>query len=72
MADINIKTMIREYQLIQEEDSIRLTFTVCAQNPSLNPMLIAHAIERYLPECSPDFVRCRRLELLDRNGEIFR
>lgn len=72
MADIDIKTMIREYQLIPEENSIRLTCTVCAQNPSLNPMFIAYAIEKYLPECRPDFVRCRRLELLDRNGEIFR
>ena len=35
-------------------------------------MLLAAAIERYLPEAKPDFVRCRRLEMLDEQGEVFR
>ena len=32
----------------------------------------AAAIERYLPGAKPDFVRCRRLEMLDEQGEAFR
>ena len=72
MADIDIKSMLREYELIPEGNSIRLLCTVCAQNPSLNPMFLAYAVERYLPEYKPDFVKCRRLEVLDRSGEIFR
>lgn len=35
-------------------------------------MLLAAAIERYLPGAKPDFVRCRRLEMLDEQGEVFR
>lgn len=52
--------------------ALLLTCEVSAQEPSLNPMLLAAAIERYLPEAKPDFVRCRRLEMLDEQGEVFR
>ena len=43
-----------------------------AQNPTLNPLLLAAAIERYLPEYKPDFVQCRRLEVYDADGNVFR
>ena len=72
LADIDIRPMLMKYELIPGEHSLRIPCTVCAQNPSLNPMLIAAAIERYLPDCRPDFVKCRRIEVLDRTGEVFR
>ena len=43
-----------------------------AQNPTLNPLLLVTAIERYLPEYKPDFVQCRRLEVYDADGNVFR
>ena len=43
-----------------------------AQNPGLNPALIGAAIERELPECSPDFLTVRRLNVLDAEGKEFR
>ena len=52
--------------------ALLLTCEVSAQEPSLNPMLLAAAIERYLPGAKPDFIRCRRLEMLDEQGEVFR
>ena len=43
-----------------------------AQNPGLNPQLLGKAIEKYLPQCQPDFIRIRRQRILDANGEDFR
>ena len=42
------------------------------QNPSLNPMLLASAVTKYLPELAPNYVRCFREEIFDTNETIFR
>lgn len=69
----DIIPMIRSLEAVRvDENCLELRAVVCAQNPSLNPMLLAAAVERYLPEYKPDFARCRREELLDANEEIFR
>ena len=54
------------------ESEVGLHARVCCQNPSLNPMQLAAAIERYAPECQPDHVRCRRLEIYDTKETVFR
>lgn len=51
---------------------LTLEALVAAQNPTLNPLLLAAAIETHLPACKPDFVRCRRLELYDEEMNVFR
>jgi len=51
---------------------LQLHARVCCQNPALNPMQIAVAIERYLPELKPDFVKCSRVEIYDTNETVFR
>ena len=45
---------------------------VAAQNPTLNPLLLATAIETYLPEYKPGLVQCRRIEIYDADMNIFR
>ena len=72
MEDRDIRPMLRDYELQKEEHAIKILCTVCAQNPALNPLLLVSAVERYLPDCKPDFAKCRRLEIYDRNGDIFR
>lgn len=72
IEETDIRPMIKEYSVLAENSQMIIECTVCAQNPSLNPMLLISAIERYLPECRPDFVKCCRLELLDAQGEVFR
>lgn len=42
------------------------------QNPSLNPMQLSAAIAKYLPDLSPDYVRCFREEIFDGSETIFR
>ena len=45
---------------------------VAAQNPTLNPLLLVTAIEKYLPEHRPEHVVCRRLEIYDQDMNVFR
>jgi len=69
----NIIPMIRSLQCKQSgENTVVIEADICCQNPSLNPMQISQAVQLYLPELTPDAVTCRRIELLDINGEIFR
>lgn len=72
LADVDIRPMLLQLRPIEEEDGLmRLSADVAAQNPGLNPALLAAAIERYLPELMPDFVRVRRLEALAPDGTVF-
>lgn len=69
----NIIPLIRKLSVICDNDHIlELHARVCCQNPSLNPMQMAAAIEIYLPDLKPDFVKCRRVEVYDTNESVFR
>ena len=72
MEEADIRPMLYRFSLFERERELVLRCTVSAQNPSLNPMLLVAAIERYLPELRPDFARCRRVEVYDAAGEVFR
>lgn len=72
MADIDIRPMLHSLSLSEEPGVLRLHAAVSAQNPGMNPALLAAAVERHLPELRPDFVQVRRLELLDGAGGVFR
>ena len=72
LAQVDIVPMIRDIAFAQEENLLRVLVTVQAQNPGLNPQLLEKAIARYLPELTPDFVRVRRRQLLDADGQVFR
>ena len=72
LADVDIAPMIRRVELTEGEGMIRADVTVQAQNPGLNPQLLGKAIERYLPELTPDFIRVRRTAILDAEGKDFR
>ena len=72
LADVDIAPMILRTEWTKGENCLVCTALVQAQNPGLNPQLMEKAVERYAPELTPDFVRGRRLELLDTEGKIFR
>ena len=72
MADIDIRPMIHELEIVEESKRLRMDAVVSAQNPGLNPALLAGAVELHLPELAADFVQVRRLEMLDGEGKIFR
>lgn len=72
VGEVDLIPMIRTLTVREEAEALRLDAVVSAQNPSLNPMQLAAAVEHYLPELRPDFARCRRLEVLDAEGKPFR
>lgn len=72
MEETDVRPLLHDCRIETQEERLVMTAVVSAQNPPLNPMLLAAAIERYLPELAPDFVKCSRLAMLDAAEEDFR
>ena len=69
----DIIPMIRSMEIARTDDNtINLICRICCQNPTLNPIQICAAIERYLPDVKQDFSKCARMEIYDENNLIFR
>ena len=69
----NIAPMIKKLEIAALDPQVlRLSVRVCCQNPSLNPMQLAAAVSKYLPEFAPDFAKSARVNLYDINEHIFR
>ena len=73
IQDQNIAAMIKSIEVEQPDGStVLLKARICCQNPTLNPMQLHGAIVRHLPELTPSFAKCARIELYDNEGNIFR
>ncbi len=73
VSEQDIIPLLGRLELRQEDqNTLTLLARVHCQNPALNPMQLLAAVERYLPELAPSFCRCRRVELYDENGNVFR
>ena len=73
VTEQNIIPMIRSLSVEPSGDrELLIRARVCCQNPSLNPMQLSAAVAKYLPELTPDFVRCCREEIYDTNENVFR
>lgn len=70
-AIVDIRPLIYALSVDARENTICLETVVAAQNPGLNPALLAAAVEKYCPNYRPDFARAGRLEFLTRTGEHF-
>jgi radical SAM-linked protein len=72
LADVDIAPLLHRVALREEGNTVVAEVVVSAQNPGLNPILLEKAIEKELPELTPDFTQVRREAILDANEEIFR
>ena len=73
IQDQDIIPMIRKLNVVTAgEKEIELDAVVCCQNPTLNPVQLAAAVTLHLPEYAPDFAKCRRVEIYDAKGNVFR
>lgn len=73
MTEQDIIPMIKRMQVeVLNENEIALHACICCQNPALNPMQLSAAISKYLPDLTPNHVRCCREEVYDGNETIFR
>lgn len=73
MVETDIRPMIQsmEVQRLSGQELL-LETVICAQEPALNPQYLIRAIERYLPECAPDFSNAHRVEVYDGEMRVFR
>lgn len=73
IVEQNIIPMIRRMTVEQgSTQELKLFAQVCCQNPTLNPMQLSAAVEKYLPELAPDFTVCTRVEIYDTKNQVFR
>ena len=69
----NIIPLIKSAKIARADaQTVTIDAMICCQNPSLNPMQLSAAIQKYLPELAPDHVLCCRQEILDTDRNIFR
>ncbi len=69
----NIIPMIQAINASQADDNtVVIDAVVCCQNPALNPNQLVAAISQEIPDCKPDFFKCCRLEIFDKNNNVFR
>lgn len=69
----DIIPMIRRLDLkVVDEHTLLMEAVICCQNPALNPAQLGAAVDKYLPHLMPDYIKYRRVELYDHDGDIFR
>lgn len=68
----DIIPMLRSFEVTAGDREVTIRMMACCQNPTLNPMQVVAAIEKYLPELKPDHALCRRVEIYDTNENAFR
>ena len=72
LAQINVIPLLQSVEWGEEPNLVTAELVAAAQNPGLNPALLANAVTSHLPAFAPDFARVRRLELYDAAGNVFR
>lgn len=73
LTSVNILPMLCEFRSEQTDaNTLVWDVLVCAQNPSLNPQMLVSALEIYAPQWKPDGVFCKRMEIYDAEGNVFR
>lgn len=68
----DIRPAVKEIEFSCSGSDVRLDAVISAQEPTLNPELLADALRQLAPDTAPDFAKFRRLEIYDENMEVFR
>ncbi len=71
-GESNIRSAIRQISFSADEENVRVQAVISAQEPTLNPALLAEAVHQLCPEIAPDFARYTRIENYLENMEVFR
>ena len=71
-GESDIKSAIKELSFKADEGCVRLQALISAQEPTLNPELLAEALRQKQPELAPDFARFTRTETYDAQMNIYR
>ena len=71
-GETDIKPAIRELAFTAGDRAVSLEAVISAQEPTLNPELLAEALRQKAPVLAPDFAKFTRIETYDANMEIYR
>lgn len=72
IGETDIKPAIREIGFEAKDKAVELEAVISAQEPTLNPELLAEALRQLAPDIAPDFAKFTRLDSYDKNMEIYR
>ncbi len=72
VGESDIRPAIRSIAFSAGEDAVLLEALISAQEPTLNPELLAEALRQLEPGLAPDFAKFTRIETYDRDMKIFR
>lgn len=72
MGESDIRPAIREIGFERSGSDVFMNAVLSAQEPTLNPELIADALRQLEPDIAPDFAKFKRLEIFDENMQVFR
>lgn len=72
MGETDIRPGIRSIAFQAGADSVSVAAVVSAQEPTINPELLAEALRQKAPELAPDFAKFTRIETYDADMRIFR
>ena len=72
VGETDIRPAVKEIEFAQEGADVRLNAVISAQEPTLNPELLADALRQKAPEIAPDFAKFRRIETFDAQMKVYR
>lgn len=72
LGETDIRPAIREIGFSVVPEGVAVEAVVSAQEPTLNPELLAEALRQLRPEAAPDFAKFTRIETYDADRNVFR
>ena len=72
VGEMDLVPAIESIQFREGRDCVIVDATISAQEPTLNPDLLAGALRQLQPELAPDYAAFRRIEVFDSEKKIFR
>ncbi len=72
MGETDIRPGIREIRFAAGEKAVNITAIISAQEPTINPELLAEALRQLRPELAPDFAKFTRIETYDAQMQVYR
>ena len=72
MGETDIRPGIRELHFTPGERLVNITAILSAQEPTINPELLAEALRQLRPELAPDFAKFTRVETYDADMKVYR
>lgn len=71
-SQTDIMPFIRGVAFVAEDGAVAVEAVISAQEPTLNPELLADALRQLSPSLAPDFARFRRVETYDADMRVYR